>query len=177
MTVFQIDLQYVYQTEYWTNKFYVNVGNYGEAESASQDIVDILKGAVQNSVTIEKARIRDLPFVANAYVEVIYNTVGTGGSTEPAPLFNVVRWDWSKGLGRAIHQYFRGGVTPSNIGANQQFTSAAQTFNQSIVAALLDMTAPLCDHTGATYQSGQANPRVGMHQLRRGSKRVHTPVI
>lgn len=177
MPVHKIDLQFKLGTEYWTNVFYTNASSVATAKVWVDDLVDAIQGAVQNSVTIDKARITPSPYIANTYTDYPIGVAGTGGSTSPAPLFNVVRWKFGKAVGRAVNHYFRGGVTPSNIGADGNFTSAAQTFNTSIADAVGALSPAPCDRNGNAYTTFSAAPAVGMRQLRRGSKRRITPVI
>lgn len=175
--LFKIDMQYLYQTEYWTNVFYVDVADYGAAQSAVIDLAEVLKTGIQNSVSIDKARITPAPFTRDTFRDVVLGISGTGGATQPAPLFNVVRWQFAKPVGRAINMYFRGGVTPSNIGPDQEFTEAAQTFNNALLAAIFDLPVQFVSRAGTVYTTATAAPKVGMRQLRRGSRRKTTPVI
>lgn len=177
MTVFKVDIQYNYNTEYWTNVWYINTSDVASAKEWVDDFVAATLDMQQNAVTIDKARITPAPFIANTFTDYPINTAGTGGSTPPVPLFNVVRMVMGKGTGRGVSHYIRGGVTPSNIGADGNFTSAAQTFNQSKADAIISLVPFPCDRNGNLYETCTASPKVGMRQLRRGSKRRTTPVI
>lgn len=177
MPVYKFDIQYVYQTEYWTNKLYYICPDMAGARDCAELVAGILLTAINDSVTIDKVRVTPYPFVRNTYTDVVIGQPGTGGSGVLAPLFNVVRWQFGKNYGRYVSHYFRGGITPSNIGNNQQFTPAAHAFNNGIVSQLADLSYILCDVNGFQYIVALANIRVGMHQLRRGSKRRKTPVI
>lgn len=177
MPRYKLDVQYIYQTEYWTNKLYVLAADDDDAAAAAIQMTDVLKTGVQNSVVIDKVRVSPFPIAKNNFFDVPVNAPGTGGATEPAPLFNVVRWAFSPPRGRQTMHYFRGGVTPSNIGVNQQFTAAAQAFNQSLLNSLFDTGYTIVDLRGNPYVGASASVRVGMHQLRRGSKRVKKPVV
>lgn len=177
MPTYKLDIQYVYETEYWTNKLYIIEPDIESAVNALQALTDVLKTGVQNSVTIDKGRITPFPYLRNTYRDVQLNKAGTGGTAAPAPLFNVVRWEFSRAYGRAISHYFRGGVTPSNIGTDQKFTDAAHTFNDDLVLALFETGPVICDKIGDPYTRATTDIRVGMRQLRRGSKRKKTPVI
>lgn len=177
MPVYKLDIQFVYETEYWTNKLYVQAGSDGDAAQAANEIVGVLKTGIQNSVTIDKVRITPAPFSRDTFIDIPFQTPGTGGTSAPAPLFNVVRWVFSPARGRGISHYFRGGVTPANIGPDQKFTTDAQTFNNNLVKALFDLPSVICNKSGQPYFSANAAVRVGMRQLRRGSKRKTKPVI
>lgn len=178
MSVFKVDFQFRYQTEYWTNKLYVTAPDTATVRTwVTGEIGPILAGAVQNSITLEKARITELPFVRNHYTDVPLNLPGGGGATPPAPLFNVVRWQFGQNVGRQTFHYFRGSITPSNIGSDQNFTPAAKTYNDAIVNQVGDTTLPITDRNGNPYISFTTALAVGMRQLRRGSKRKARPII
>lgn len=177
MPTYKLDIQYVYETEYWTNKLYVIEPDMEAAANAAETLCQVLKTGIQDSVTIDKVRITPFPYQRNTYRDVQIDVAGTGGSTPPAPLFNVVRWEFSRAYGRAVSHYFRGGVTTSNLGPNQQFTPAAKTFNDNLVTALFETGPIICDKIGDPYTRATTSLLVGMRQLRRGSKRKKTPVI
>lgn len=177
MALYKLDIQFSYNLEYWTNKLYIQAA---EDEGAAQDaiaIAGVLRTGIQNQVTIDKIRVTPAPFTANNFFDVPIDLPGTGGTTPPAPLFNVVRWVFSPPRGRSTNHYFRGGVTPSNIGADGNFTDAAEAFNNSLVNQLFDLPSIIVSKAGVPYQGANAARKVGMRQLRRGSKRVKTPVI
>lgn len=177
MPLYKLDIQFVYETVYWTNKLYIIGTDDENAAEAAVAITDILATGVQNSVTIDKVRITPAPFTKNNFFDFPVNKVGSGGATQPAPLFNVVRWIFTPPRGRSTNHYFRGGVTPSNIGVDQQFTPTAAAFNNALLVQLFDAGWSIVSHTGAPYAGAAASVRVGMRQLRRGSKRKKKPVI
>ena len=177
MPVYKVDIQFKLNTEYWTNVFYASHPSVFAAKLWVDNLVEAMQDSVQNSVIIDKARITPAPFVANTFTDYPIGVNGTGGSTPPAPLFNVVRFVFGKAVGRGVSHYWRGGVTPSNIGADGNFSGAAQAFNTSKAEAIGALSPPPCDRQGNVYTTFSAAPTVGMRQLRRGSKRRTTPVI
>ncbi len=172
-----MDIQFVYNSEYWTNKIYVQASNDTAAAQDALDIGNYLATAVQNAVTVQKVRVTPMPAVANQFFDVPVNAPGSGGTTAPAPLFNVVRWVFSPARGRSTMHYFRGGITAANFGPDGNFTDAAAIYNSSVVRGLFDLPQVIVDKYGHPYISANAARKVGMHQLRRGSKRVKKPVI
>lgn len=177
MPRYQVDLQYLMQNEYWTNKFYITVSSLSGAELAVDSMVVALRPALSALVTIDKARITPLPFVKNTFTDYVIGLPGTRMVTPPGPLFTVVRWDTAADTGRTSHHYIRGGILPTDFGSNGNFTADAQGFNNGIIGTFNDGTFVWTDIHGTPLTKVRASPKVGMRQMRRGSRRRQQPVI
>lgn len=177
MAVYQFDFQFHYETEYWTNKFYAICTDIADAQEFVNAVATFTPPSYPPSVTLDKARITPLPFVKNVFADITLNKPGTAPAFSPAPLFNVVRFDFSRQFGRAVHHYMRACFPASAMGPNQQFTAEYQGYNNLFAGHFADGPQIVCDKNGNAYENFSAAPSVGMRQLRRGSKRKAKPVI
>lgn len=176
--IFQIDIQKQLGGEYWTNRYHVEVATLEGALAIGQQVAEEERQSTISTVTFVSVR-ASVPGAEND--DYIVQPLGYNGGTVTAdpglPLFVVARVIFSKGPGRPDVKYYK---AMANIGAiadpftwNQNFVTG---LNTALCAELLEIT-PLVSADGTAYTSIQLDRRIGMRQLRRGSKKKETPII
>lgn len=176
--IYQIDTQKQMGGEYWTNRYFVEAGGFAAAIAAAEEIATLESSKSLSTVKFVSAR-ASVPGSENDDYEVI--TLGFNGgvvSSDPSlPLFCVARMIFSKGPGRPDVKYFKAMV---NVGGLQDPFTIKQTtvadLNATLGVGLLGVEG-LCSAEGTPYTRAAVDARIGMRQLRRGSKRKEQPII
>lgn len=176
--VYQCDIQKVLAGQYWTNRYHVIGANFEEATQVGQAIAAIERAETISSIFFTSLRISTPQAGDDAYQVTplsYYGSVVAAGN--PLPLFVVVRVVFSKGPGRPDVKYYKGM-------ANKDALNDAFTYTQNLVAGLtehlatpLQNIAGLSDALGQAYNLISIDGRIGMRQLRRGSKKKLQPII
>jgi hypothetical protein len=177
MPQYQIDIQKVLGTEYWTNVYHVSAASLTAARDIMFDIVDEEKKIHHTNVSFDRYRVALMPVSGGSFLTG--GLSGPGLATGPAdvPLFAVARVEFSTGFGRPGIKMYRGCLTEGDIVDTTALSSGIQTyFNGTWIPGLL-AAAPLEKINGTGFVGGSLSPTVGMRQLRRGSRRRTEPVI
>ena len=171
--IYKVDIQKQYQNTYWTNVYYVNQPDLASASAAATTIVNVERTIHAPAVNFDKVRVSDLS--STQYQTISVNQPGQRSVTgDFLPLFNVLRVDFNVAGGRPSRKYLRLPVAESDQ-SNGIFTSSAL---QSLATGYAIPTSTgICDESGSPFTSTSFQERVGMRQLRRGSRRRTTPVI
>lgn len=181
MPVFQIDIEKQFGTEFWTNVWHVRAPSIGDAVPAANEIKDYERGIHKSYVTFTKGRVRTAVKGDDVYSTLVYNQPGLVANTDSyLPLFNIVRVDLQAEQERPSRKYFRLPLA-ENDQANSllagSVTSSVNAGMAGLIAALQGLGTPLVDVDDQLIISATTALSVGMHQLRRGSKRRQQPIL
>lgn len=184
MTIFKVDVQKVDSVNnFWTNVYLLEAASLDEAHSSA--VVHIAGGEQDIHaafITIDKVRTstlveNDLVFRSQALN--LPGTLATSGNA--LALFNVVRVELPVAAGRPSRKYYRCGLGGGNAAAGYKWDAGVIVgIEDAIVAfksALTTAGTPWVDPQGDIITTIVALEKVGMRQLRRGTKRPTTPVI
>lgn len=163
------------QNEYWTNVYWCDSATLQDAATTAAAIVAIEQQMLLPACVLTKYRVDDAQPLTDVFVTTPVNLTGQSGATgEALPLFNVARFDFSATAGRPSRKYYRGVLTEAWTDAFGVLNATALTSLQSW-ADQLAAVANYVDVDGEALTAGTVFPRVGMRQLRRGSKKKLTP--
>jgi hypothetical protein len=176
MAIYSVDIEKLYQNEYWTNRYLVQVADLAGGQVAGSAIANMERNFHQNTVTFTRYRVSDNTPNTDVYTTVPLNLPGLRGSVgEYMPLFNVVRVDFGvAGGGRPSRKYYR---LPLGEGDQAGGILADGTVTAVDNALQPILAQPVCDPQGQIWVSIAVARQVGMRQLRRGSKRRLRPII
>ena len=175
--LWQVDIEKVLGTEYWTNVYYVAATSLTDAAIEAAKIKEIERGVHQTEVGFTKYRVRGVGGEGNIGTAFAIGQNGLSAEEAPyLPLFCVARFDLTVVAGRPSRKYLR---LPLNrlTSANGALEAATQTFLQSNYAAPLAALESLRDENGNDIIAVNVHPFIAMRQLRRGSKRRTQPVL
>ncbi len=173
----QIDVQKLLGTEYWTNVYHVAASSQATAMLYAEAIVDLERQSALSSVQFVRNRVAPFPGPSEGTIIPI-GLVGVVAGDGWLPLFNVVRVDFPAPTGRPSRKYYRlplaesaqtNGVLDQNVRAIIQGRFDAYFASPN--------SSGLIDIDGQLLVSARVMSNVGMRQLRRGSKRRLQPVI
>ena len=180
MALYKVDVEKLYNNEYWTNVYHIDAVSMVDAGIQMDAIVAFEASIHFVPVTITKARVSTVTPNDNQYITKVYNTPGTRDATgnDFLPLFNVIRVDITdSGFGRPERKYFKLPVSEQmqNDGTlnNTIISEITAAFNALIANDDVALTGP----NGESLVSATTFPKVGMRQLRRGSKRRLQPIL
>ena len=181
MATFQVDIQKFWQNEYWTNVYFIkDFPDLLGASAVAADLVQMERQFHFDVVTFSAVRTSTITPGDFQYVTTQPNEPGLVNSTgnDFLPLFNVVRVDLTDaGFKRPERKYYRCPVPESwNSGGNLA-VEGENTVEGAINGFIIENPGVLCGPNGEDILEANAYPRVGMRQLRRGSKRKATPII
>ena len=182
MPVYQVDIEKTALSPastqvYWTNVYHVSAPDQATAVGQGNNIVTIEKTVHAANTTFTKMRVRNVSVLGMA--PSIVPLTGTGGRATPAdylPMYCTARVDFGKATGRPNRKYLRVFLGESDQ-ANGNLTSTFENTMQVSYANQILALGFICDSDGTLISSADAITQVQMRQLRRGSKRVTTPVI
>lgn len=178
MAVWKVDIEKFYLGEYWTNVYYVEAATLDDAALIGNDIVPIEESITNSAVLFTKFRTSDLTPGTDVFTTTIINEQGDIAES-PAimlALFNVVRFDLSVPVGRPGRKYIRGSLSEAGVAFNDVIPASITFYNDNYAVPLAAL-AGVVAKDGQEITSVTTYPKVGMRQLRRGSKRKALPVL
>jgi hypothetical protein len=170
LAVYQIDVEKVLGTEFWSNTYHVDVADLATAQARRSSIVLAERNFLNTPITIIRSRVR---LAGPGHVGTVNGENGVGVKAwggAKLPLFNCMRVDFVNGTARPARKYLRCGFAVSNVGSDFTFDSGTVADGNTYAAAILAIVG-ICDPQGRPLTGGNAQARVAMHQLRRGNKR------
>lgn len=176
MPLFKVDIQKLYEGEFWTNRYIVNTSDIETAANVGAAIANFERNIHSSAVSFDRYRVSDN--VPNTDVFYSFPLIGFGelqSASDPLPLFNVLRVDFGVGPGRPSRKYFRVGLGATWVQGSEWHTdliTAAQTFGSDLLGL-----GALVDPQGTPWISVAARRSIGMRQLRRGTRQRTQPVI
>lgn len=171
----ELEIEKVYNGEYWVNHYYLNSADLSAAGSPAAAILNAERAFHDSRITFTKFTVRTTADLDYVYTTVPVNLPGLSGAgaSDLMPLFVVMRVDMGATAGPPSRKYYRG-VLKEDAVTGMQINSAFISGTATAVAALAAVTA-LCDPQGDDIITALINPNVGMRQLRRGSKKKVIP--
>jgi hypothetical protein len=172
---YQVVIQKLLGTEYFVNDYNVQAASLDDARLAGLAIVDVEKLLHRNVVSFVNMRVRLSPTTGQG---TVYPLTGTGADAVDGylPLFNVVRADFACDFGRPGRKYYR---LPIPIGGQSSgiLGGTYRSDLQAIANQLITGGYGLCKPNGQPFIAVAIQASVGMHQLRRGSRKRTQPII
>jgi hypothetical protein len=182
MPLYQIDVEKSYGGEFWTNVYYVEAPDLGEANTLAGKIAGQEMNFHLEVISFTKARIRTVTQGDEIFVTRPIGMFGVRdlGPNFMLPLFNVVRADCAAASGRPSRKYYRGCLMNTDVTGDFNMlpilvTQYAGMMNEWFTNPLVQV--PLRDVDGEDLSEFTVFPKIGMRQLRRGSKRKLEPVL
>jgi len=169
--LYYVDIEKAYQNEFWTNRYVIAASSPSAGAATADSLVAVERTLHYTPILITRYRISDdVPLTDNYFIK----TVNLAGQSVVAgdllPLFNVLRCDFNVvSGGRPSRKYFRGCLLEADITFND-LVAGALTNRQNQCNQFITIQNFL-DVDGQTFASASVSPKVGMRQLRRGSKR------
>jgi hypothetical protein len=173
--MFKVDIQKRLSDEFWTNRYFIRRDTLSEAVTSANFIVEAERIFHATTVLFDRVRVSDMVPGTDEYVTSVLNSAGfQNDDGELLPLFNVLRMDLSATSGRPSRKYYRGVLRETHI----TFNDVSNGIRNTAEDAIADLLAiPLVDIDDQDLVGATSFSKVGMRQLRRGSKRRTTPII
>jgi len=169
--LYYVDIEKSYQNEFWTNRYVIAASSPAAGAATADSLVTCERSGLTTLCLVTKYRISDdVPLTDNYFIK----TVNLAGQKAVAgtlmPLFNVVRIDFNVvSGGRPSRKYMRGWLGEGDVEFDNLAAASLTTFQT--VANYFVTVQNYLDVDGQTFGSASVNAKVGMRQLRRGSKR------
>lgn len=182
MPVFKVDIEKQLGGEFWTNVYYVQTDTLGDGVTAGEAIVTAERSFHYGLVLFTKMRVSTAVSGDEDYVTVPLTGQGgaDAGGAALLPLFNTVNAVLQAVAGRPSRKYYRGCLTVNNInqaGIIESRRAQIEAALDPLASSLGTSGAGLVDVDGQDIVSIAVLTPVGMHQLRRGTRRRQTPVL
>lgn len=179
MPLFNLDIekQLTFDPETWTNRYIIEAADITAAVLTAEAIYQIERDVHLDIVRFTRYRVSDQDPDTDVFTIIPKGEIGdrvTAGQT--LPLFNVVVVDFPAAQGRPSRKYLRLPIQESEQ-ANGDLDAALITIVNNSYGTPLGAISAFVDVDGQALSAGVAKGRVGMRQLRRGSKRKLTPVL
>lgn len=177
MALWQADIEKQIGEERWTNRYILDSVTLAGAHAVALQIVALERAVHSTAVTFNRVRTSDQVQNTDVYAVDDLGTLGQqvyGG--EYMPLHNVAVVDFNTSEGRPSRKYLRlPFYEEHNVNGNvsQALINLLMT---SYATPLLNINS-FVDVDGQEFFSASVKRRVGMRQLRRGSKRRVQPII
>ena len=173
-----LDIQKELTGEFWTNRYVLDVPSLADAITPANFIVGKERIITIGDITFTSYRISDMVPGTDAYIVVPIGLQGLRVITSQAlPLFNVARVDFGVGQGRPSRKYLRGVLGEEDQESYGILVDASITFINTNYAGPVAGLTEYVDVDGQAITTGFCYGRVGMRQLRRGSRRRTEPII
>jgi len=177
MPVYRVDIEKT-DDVYWTNRYHVNAVNPNEAFAAAQEIAAVERAQTASYITFTKARVSLAATVGvDDYTNIPLNYAGQRTATGVLPYFVATRIELYSGPGRPDIKYYKGMADPNDLNSPSVWKPAYLTTIGTGLCAALAGVEGLCNAQGLAYSTIAPAIKVGMRQLRRGTRKVTTPVI
>lgn len=178
MPRFKVDIEKLFNGEYWTNRWFVDAASLTEAEEFGVAVILQNERTFHFSVvTFTKVRVSDVIEGTDQFITTPSNQPGllAIGDAQILPLFNTVRVDLRAGFGRPSRKYYRAPLTEAVVNGDTLVATYANTVADAMDSILT--TINVVDPQNTPITQATVFPQVQMRQLRRGSRRRTTPVI
>jgi len=177
MALYQVDIEKQLDTEFWTNVYHVDVTDLSNAIGAGTTLVNIERTIHLDAVTFTKFRVRPYPSSGNTGTIVPVGELGQNtGQGAYIPLWNTLNVVFGVATGRPSRKYLKLPI-PEASQTNGTFIQAFLDDWQEQYADAMQALDFLVDVDGQNILTVRVQPKVGMRQLRRGSKRRLQPII
>ena len=177
MPQFQVDIQKVVGTEYFTNVYHLEAASLTDAQTMGFAIVDAEKLIHHENVLFDRMRVSAMPVSGGVFIATGLTGPGLAPGPADVPLFVVARMEFTTGFGRPGIKMYRGVLTEGDLVGLDALSTAFITFMSGWVGDLIDAVPTLQKVNGEIFVGGSVSPTPGMRQLRRGSAKRTEPVI
>lgn len=171
---FQVEIEKVFQGEFWVNRYFVNAASLGDAQLVGSHIVAAERVITSNRITFTKMSTRTTTRGDYVYTTSVLNLLGLRNFSDVMPLFVVARVDFQAAAGRPSRKYLRGVLMESDVDV-MTVSAARVTAINTDYAQVLAALAGFVDVDNDDIVGGACSPITGMRQLRRGSKKRRIP--
>jgi hypothetical protein len=177
MPVYQVDVEKLYEGEYWSNRYFVERETIAAASVAAEDIAQIERSFHNVNVLFTKVRTSTVALGDDAYIISPLAVNGQFASGDALlPLFNVLRGDFPKfGGGRPYRKLYRGVLTEDVVIGNVISSGTLTTALNAAQSSFREV--PLTTGLGEELGNVTWFAPVAMRQLRRGSRRRLLPIL
>ena len=178
MAIWQVTIQKAIQSEYWTNRYFVDTATIEGAETVGLQIVEAERAAHATYVEFVSMR-TSTPAVDNPSVYLVKELTGVGARTVTTvlPLTVTTNIVMQTGPRRPDRKFYRGCAQASDIATVSTFNTTYTTaLTAGLCADLFEIT-PLCSATGEPYTAIPPSQKIGQHQLTRGTRKKTQPII
>jgi hypothetical protein len=176
MGVFQVDIQTDYYGEFISNRYFVDEPGLAEAAAIGVAIANLHAKLLPPSVKIDAIRASTPAPADNQFFTSPVNIPGTRAATsQTMPEFCRYRVDFQIGYRRPLRKFLLVPFEEDSEGSSFTGGAVARVINDYINPLIA--LASVCSAEGLPVINGSLNARIGMRQLRRGSKRRLQPII
>lgn len=177
MPRFQVDIEKSALGERWTNRYFVEAADLTAANAMGSALVTVEKSFHRAWVAFNTLRVRTAVQGDDLYtITPLTGTGAVAGTTAASlPLFNVLRIDLGAAAGRPSRKYYRGVLQVEDQAAGALDPAAYLNAVQGLETILEG--GNLVDVDGQVLLTVAPHQRVGMRQLRRGSRRKTEPIL
>lgn len=177
MPLWSVDVEKKLGEEYWTNRYIVDAVDLEAADDVGDQIAEIEQNVHLQPVLLTKRRTSDMLPGTDIFIVTPLNIFGARQpDSSMLPLFNVARVDFKAATGRPSRKFLRGVLMESETDFDT-ITPGGVNFIDLTYAQPLEGLPGYVDVDGQELLTGVVVPKIGMRQLRRGSKRRVTPII
>lgn len=177
MALFNLDIQKAIDTEFWTNRYTLDLATADPEQADIQTILLAERNITTTSVSFTSYRLSTATVGDETFFIVPVGESGLySGGGDRLPLFNCVRVDFTVLGTYPCRKYLRTGLTETMV-AGLYLTP---TYRDLVNANYADVLAGLSSYVnpaGRSITGGAAPEEIAMRQLRRGSRRRTQPVI
>lgn len=182
MPIYQLDIQKQFETEFWTNVYYVDAPALLDARDTGPYFLTAERTFHASLVNFTAVRVRSVQQGDDEYVT---NSITLPGlvptqNADLLPLFNVVRVDLPVSTGRPSRKFYRGVLRDADAQSRVVNPAKRDQIQQALNDLLADLNAvgvAWTDLDGQPITGAAVQVPVAMRQLRRGSRRRLNPII
>lgn len=175
--LYTVDVQKVWNGEYWTNVYHVDATGIADALSKGIEIANIEKAVLATDVTITAVRARPTGVVGGETAFSAVNIIGTLTTTGNVPLEVCVRVVFGNSTSRPGIKYLRAAVSSTDFATRKTLAAGRLTAVDTNYSTPIMAKTYLRDARGRAVLTVKANAQTSNHQLRRGSKRKAKAII
>jgi len=179
MALYTMVSEKLYLGSYYSNRYIIQADTLLAAIDIASDIRTIEREVHYDTVQFTKYRVSDQVEGTDVYQIISDNVNGVlvQGGSEALPKFCRIRVDFNTdGGGRPSRKYLLTPLLEPDT-ANGMLTSGKRSYVQANYVVPLVALTGFVDVDGQAFGSGSVMAEVGMHQMRRGSKRKALPII
>lgn len=174
-----VDIQKALPGMFWTNTYVIEAADIESAKQQAETIVGAERTFHNSGIRFDRYRVSTLTAGDDEYVSNPLNLNGQWIGDQPTlPPFCTLNVVFETGANRPGRKYYRVLARVGDIDYGFRYKpdliGAAQ---QALNALLRNGNVALFDRGGDLFINAVVQPIIGIHQLRRGSKRRGRPVI
>jgi hypothetical protein len=181
MPIYQVDIEKTVVAESFTNVYFVSSPTLQTATQDALAVVGFEKAITLDIAQFVRMRVRTAIEGDEVYSLTPLSGAGNRGTTtNPLALFNTLNVLLGAAAGRPSRKYYRAALMEQDVNFNTIDTFFMPPITALGAALLVDITlngSTLVDLNGDAITSIVAQSKIGMRQLRRGSRRRTQPIL